>query len=166
VEVTRRTLIKSALATGGTLLLARSFLPQSAQATTTGSGGLYTPNGSGLAPNAFLRLPPNAVQPSGWLSTQLQNQLSGLNGQMTYVSHFLQPSTCGWITPSQYGWEEAPYWLRGHANLGYVTGDATTINATKTWLTGTIATQQSNGFFGPDNVLTSLNGGFDPWPPA
>jgi hypothetical protein len=31
-------------------------------------------------------------------------------------------------------------------------------------LTGTIATKQSNGFLGPENVLTSLNGGFDPWP--
>jgi len=162
--VTRRTFIRSALAAGGTLVLGRSFLPQPARAITTGGGGLYTPNGSGLAPNAFLRLPPDAVQPSGWLSTQLQNQLSGLNGQMTYVSHFLQPSTCGWITPSQYGWEEAPYWLRGYANMGYVTGDETTISAAQTWLTGTIATQQSNGFFGPDNVRTSLNGGFDPWP--
>jgi hypothetical protein len=131
VTATRRTFITSALAVGGAVVLGRSFLPQAAQATTTGSGGLYTPNGSGLAPSAFLRLPPNAVRPSGWLSTQLQNQLNGLNGQMTYVSHFLQPSTCGWITPSQYGWEEAPYWLRGYANLGYVTGDAATISAAK-----------------------------------
>ncbi|HEY0718176.1 MAG TPA: RICIN domain-containing protein, partial [Streptosporangiaceae bacterium] len=138
--------------------------PQQAQATTTGSGGLYTPNGAGLTPSAFLRLPPDAVRAQGWLSTQLQNQLAGLNGQMTYVSHFLQPSTCGWITPSQYGWEEAPYWLRGYANLGYVTGDQPTIAAATQWLTRTIATQQASGFFGPDNVATSLGGGFDPWP--
>jgi Beta-L-arabinofuranosidase, GH127 catalytic domain/Ricin-type beta-trefoil lectin domain-like/Beta-L-arabinofuranosidase, GH127 middle domain len=130
----------------------------------TGPGGLYAPNGPGLTPSAFLRLPPDAVRPAGWLSTQLQNQLHGLNGQMTYVSHFLQPSTCGWITPSQYGWEEAPYWLRGYANLGYVTGDQATISAAAQWVTGTIATQVPAGFFGPDNVLTSLNGGLDPWP--
>ena len=161
----RRTFLKSALATGGAAaLLGPSFRPGEAGATTTGSGGLYTPNGSGLAPNAFLRLPPSTVRARGWLSTQLSNQLSGLNGQMTYVSHFLQPGSCGWVTPSQYGWEEAPYWLRGYANLGYVTGDAATINETTQWLTGIVKTQQSNGFFGPDNVATSLNGGFDPWP--
>jgi Beta-L-arabinofuranosidase, GH127/Ricin-type beta-trefoil lectin domain-like len=162
----RRAFVRSALLGGGAALLGPSFLPQRALATTTttGAGGRYTPNGSGLAASAFLRLPPGAVAPGGWLSTQLGNQLNGLNGQMTYVSHFLQPGTCGWITPSQYGWEEAPYWLRGYANLGYVTGDATTINAAEQWLTGTIKTQQSSGFFGPDNVLTSLNGGFDPWP--
>jgi hypothetical protein len=161
--MSRRVFLSSALAAGAALA-GPAFFPQRAQATTTGSGGLYTPNGSGLSPSAFLRLPPDAVQPAGWLSTQLQNQLQGLNGQMTYVSHFLQPSTCGWITPSQYGWEEAPYWLRGYANLGYVTGDEATISAAAQWVTGTMATQGSTGFFGPDNVLTSLDGGFDPWP--
>ena len=155
--------LSSALAASAGLV-APAFLPRRAEATTTGSGGLYTPNGPGLSPSAFLRLPPDAVKPAGWLSSQLENQLQGLNGQMTYVSHFLQPSTCGWITPSQYGWEEAPYWLRGYANLGYVTGDEATISAAAQWVTGTMATQGSNGFFGPDNVLTSLNGGLDPWP--
>ena len=162
--MTRRAFLASAAVAGGAALLGPAFRPQAAQAITTGSGGLYPPNGSGLTPSAFLRLPPDAVKPSGWLSTQLQNQLAGLNGQMTYVSHFLQPSTCGWITPSQYGWEEAPYWLRGYANLGYVTGDQTTISAAAQWLTRIMATQQSSGFFGPDNVLTALNGGSDPWP--
>ncbi|HTU76051.1 MAG TPA: beta-L-arabinofuranosidase domain-containing protein, partial [Trebonia sp.] len=163
MELSRRTFLSSAVVAGAALA-GPAFLPRQAEATVTGPGGLYTPNGSGLSPSAFLRLPPDAVRPAGWLSTQLDNQLDGLNGQMTYVSHFLQPSTCGWITPSQYGWEEAPYWLRGYANLGYVTGDQATISATAQWVTGTIATQVPAGFFGPDNVLTSLNGGFDPWP--
>jgi hypothetical protein len=68
--------LASAAVAGGVALLGPVFRPQAAQTTTTLSGGLYPPNATGLTPSAFLRLPPDAVKPSGWLSTQLQNQLT------------------------------------------------------------------------------------------
>jgi hypothetical protein len=48
----------------------------------------------------FLRLPPGSVQASGWLATQLNYQVNGLNGQFPEVSSYLDYSTTGWINPS------------------------------------------------------------------
>jgi hypothetical protein len=128
------------------------------------AGGLYTPNASPLSPTAFLRLPPGAVTASGWLAGELRLQLDGLCGRYQDISHFLNASTTGWLNPSQAGWEEVPYWLRGYGDLGYVTGDATTLSNTVTWIDGILATQASDGFLGPVELRTSLNGGPDFWP--
>ena len=127
-------------------------------------GGLYTPNAAPLAPTALLRLPPGAVRASGWLAGELQLQLNGLCGKYQDTSHFLNKSTTGWINPSQIGWEEVPYWLRGYGDLGYVTGDATTLTTTASWIDAILATQSSDGFFGPTFLRTNLNGGADFWP--
>ena len=57
-----------------------------------------------------------------------------------------------------------PYWLRGYGDLGYVTGDATVLANTASWIDGILATQSSDGFFGPTFLRTNLNGGADFWP--
>ena len=64
---------------------------------------------------------------------------------------------------SRGGWEELPYWIRGYADLGYVTGDATVISTTATWVNKIVATQQPDGFFGPTALRTALGGGPDFW---
>ena len=128
------------------------------------AGGLYSPNAAPLQPTAFLRLPPGSVRPSGWLAGQLQLQLAGLNGRYQDTSHFLDYATTGWITPANVGWEEVPYWLRGYSDLAYATGDATALADTERWINGILATQQSDGFFGPTSLRTSLNNGPDFWP--
>src|SRR6185437_15977637 len=76
----------------------------------------------------------------------------------------LQYNKTGWITPSLTGWEEVPYWLRGYGDLAYVTGDATALSTIQQWINGILATQASDGFFGPTSLRTSLNGGPDFWP--
>ncbi len=128
------------------------------------SSGLYWPNRSPLQPAAFYRLPPGSVTAQGWLAGQLQLQLAGLCGKYNQISHFLQYNTTGWVNPSQTGWEEVPYWLRGYGDLAYVTGDATALSTIKQWINGILATQQADGFFGPTSLRTSLNGGPDFWP--
>lgn len=128
------------------------------------AGGLYSPNAAPLQPTAFLRLPPGSVKPAGWLSGQLQLQLTGLCGRYQDISHFLDYSATGWINPSNIGWEEVPYWLRGYADLAFATGDSTALSGTQRWIDGILATQQSDGFFGPGALRTSLNGGPDFWP--
>lgn len=127
-------------------------------------GGLYSPNVAPLEPTSFLRLPPGSVTARGWLSTQLELQRTGLNGNYPDISDYLDYNTTGWINPGQIGWEELPYWLRGYGDLGYVTGDPAVLASTRKWINGILATQQPDGFFGPARLRTSLNNGPDFWP--
>ena len=138
--------------------------PKKARIAPAG-GGLYTPNAAPLAPTALLKLPPGSVRAAGWLAGELQLQLTGLCGNYQDTSHYLDKSTTGWLNPSQNGWEEVPYWLRGYGDLGYLTGDATVLADTATWIDGILATQVSDGFFGPTYLRTNLpDGGADFWP--
>ncbi|MCU7722234.1 RICIN domain-containing protein [Actinoplanes sp. KI2] len=153
----RRTLLASAAVVAATAPFAGAGR---ALAATPG----YVTNRAPLRPDAFLRLPPGATKAGGWLATQLGYQLNGINGRMTEISHFLQYDTTGWIHPDLVGWEELPYWLKGFSSLGYVTGDARVQTETAKWVNGVLATQASDGFFGPAGLRTSLNGGPDFWP--
>ncbi|WTI79163.1 glycoside hydrolase family 127 protein [Streptomyces sp. NBC_00726] len=127
-------------------------------------GGHYSPNAAPLHPTAFLRLPPGRVTARGWLAVQLKLQLDGLCGRYEEFSHFLDFSATGWVRPELGGWEEVPYWLRGHTDLAIVTGDAKALAAVRRWFDAILATQQSDGFFGPGALRISLNGGPDFWP--
>ena len=156
----RRTLLTSAAATAAAVAVTSIADAGEAQAAVSG----YVTNRAPLQPDAFLKLPPGATKAGGWLATQLKYQLNGLNGRMTEVSHFLQYDNTGWIHPNLVGWEELPYWLKGYASLGYVTGDANTQAQTLKWVNGILATQAGDGYFGPTALRTSLNGGPDFWP--
>jgi hypothetical protein len=127
-------------------------------------GPLYMPHRAPLRQSAFLRLPPGAVRPAGWLATQLDKQLNGLNGRLQDISHFLRFDSTGWVRPDRGGWEEVPYWLRGYGDLGYVTGDTRVLGDTERWIDAVLATQASDGFFGPSALRNSLNGHADLWP--
>ena len=134
-------------------------------AETSAPGGWYTPNRAPLAPTAFLKLPAGSITPKGWLRKQLDLQVDGLCGRYPEVSDYLQYDGNGWVTPNaNSGWEEVTYWLRGLADLGYVTGDAKTIALAEKWIKGMIASQQPDGWFGPKNARTSLDGDPDFWP--
>ncbi|HEY0806951.1 MAG TPA: beta-L-arabinofuranosidase domain-containing protein, partial [Pseudonocardiaceae bacterium] len=157
MSISRRTFVRGAA-------LAAATLPLTARLASAAPGGLYSPNIAPLVPTAFLRLPPGSVRPAGWLATQLHLQLAGLNGRYQDISHFLDQATTGWITPANPGWEEVPYWLRGYGDLAYATGDTTALSDTERWITGILATQQSDGFLGPTALRSSLGGGPDFWP--
>jgi len=171
----RRDFLKKSLAVAGSAALSTALPPRAEAAALTVSnipiasasaaGGFYTPNVAPLAPTAFLKLPVGSIKPQGWLAQQLALQVSGLCGQYSQVSDFLVYSGNGWVTPgATSGWEEVTYWLRGLADLGYVTGDSATIALANKWITGMIASQQADGWFGPQNARTSLNGSPDFWP--
>ncbi|CAM4013613.1 glycoside hydrolase family 127 protein [Kibdelosporangium persicum] len=116
------------------------------------------------APAAYERLRPGAVEPHGWLATQLDRQLTGLNGRFPEISPFLRFDQTGWVHPDLNGWEEVPYWLRGYGDLGYVTGDDRVLADTERWINAVLATQAQDGYFGPRAQRTSLNGHADLWP--
>ena len=57
-----------------------------------------------------------------------------------------------------------PYWLKGYGDLGYVLKDDAMIAETKKWIEAAMASQREDGWFGPRELLTSLNGKPDLWP--
>lgn len=128
------------------------------------AGGHYRPNRDPLRPAAFLRLPAGSVLPRGWLRQQLDLELDGITGRMPEISDYLVYDNNGWVDPSKSAWEELPYWLRGFVDLGYVTGDADTIDLAHKWIDGILGTQADDGFFGPSALRSSLEGGPDLWP--
>lgn len=129
------------------------------------AGGFYTPNRAPLAPTAFLKLPVGSIKPQGWLAHQLALQVDGLCGRYPEVSDYLKYDGNGWVDPSSNnGWEEVTYWLRGLADLGYVTGDARVTALANKWIRGIIASQQPDGWFGPKGARTALDGDPDFWP--
>ncbi|MEV6011012.1 RICIN domain-containing protein [Streptomyces sp. NPDC051976] len=178
MPLNRRHFVSTAVAAGAAGLPLRPGGPRTGPAVSPGSprataatarvaparGGLYTPNAAPLAPTAFLRLPPGAVTARGWLDGQLRLQLSGLCGRYADLSHFLVMDNTGWVHPDHVGWEEVPYWLRGYVDLAVLTADATALAAVRRWVDAIVATRQSDGFFGPTSLRTSLNGGPDFWP--
>ncbi len=134
-------------------------------AMTETAAGFYTPNRAPLLPTAFQKLPPGSVTPKGWLRKQLLLQADGLNGRMTEVSDYLKYDGNGWVDAnSTVGWEEVPYWLKGFGDLGYVLGDPRVIALAAKWIEGILAAQSPDGWFGPKNLRTSLDGGPDMWP--
>ena len=170
----RRDLLRGGLAVAGGLALAGHAITRGWAATGAGTpvhlvgdtsgGGLYHPFPAGLTRTPFLKLPTGAVKGAGWLAQQLSLDVNGIAGQYDQVSHFLDTTTTGWINRTQAGWEEVPYWLRGLASLAGVTGDAGLRSKVDTWVNGILATVQSDGFFGPAALRTSLGGGPDFWP--
>jgi hypothetical protein len=150
MRVRRRTFLAGTAATAGAVLLPR---PAAA-----------SPRRAPLRPAAFLRLPPGAVRPQGWLATQLDRQRTGLCGRYQEVSAFLRFDATGWTRPDLDGWEEVPYWLRGYGDLGYVTGDSHVLADTERWVEAVLATAAPDGFFGPSRLRASLNGHADLWP--
>lgn len=157
------TAVATAVATGTSSRWATAATPARHQVAAA-PGGHYSPNAAPLHPTAFLKLPPGKVKPRGWLAGQLRLQLEGLCGRYEEFSHFLDFTATGWVRPDRGGWEEVPYWLRGYADLAIVTGDATALATTRRWMDAILATGQSDGFFGPKALRTSLNGGPDFWP--
>lgn len=145
-------------------VLPAAILPTVAADATATPAAPYLQHRDPLRPVPFLRLAPDAVRPAGWLRQQLDLQVDGMTGRYDEVSDFLDYDACGWVDPTKGAWEELPYWLRGFGDLGYVTGDDHVLERTERWIRGIVATRRTDGWFGPEALRTSLEGGPDLWP--
>ena len=126
---------------------------------------LYTSSRPPLKPDRLLELPPGAIVTHGWLKDQLENEKTGMTGQLASLSPYLKYKGNGWVDQkSDTGWEELGYWLRGYGDLGYVLHDKIIIDETEKWINGILSDQRSDGWFGPHSLRTSLNGMPDMWP--
>jgi len=119
----------------------------------------YVSNRPPLRPNPLVKLPIGAIDPDGWLLSQLQLMRAGMTGRLEEISRFLREDS-GWIDPKGKGWEELPYWLKGFGDLGYVLKDPGLMARARRWLEVAIRSQQPDGYFGPAGNKDN----FDLWP--
>jgi DUF1680 family protein len=145
----------AALSADGETVAVVSVLP------TTSRNRYYVGNRPPLAPSPLFKLPIGAIEPKGWLLSQLQLMRDGMTGHLPELSTFLG-SDSGWINPKaqRAGWEELPYWLKGFGDLGYLLRDPRIIATAEKWLTVAFASQQRDGYFGPPMNRTKN----DLWP--
>lgn len=112
----------------------------------------YIGNRAPLQPSSFIKLPPGAVRPEGWIREVLVRQRNGLAGHLHEVSNYLNKENNAWLSSDGEGenkFEEVPYWLKGFASMGYILGDDAVIKEARTWIEGALASQREDGYFGP-----------------
>jgi hypothetical protein len=137
------------------------------QPVSNSTNSYYVGNRSPLAPSPFYKLPIGSIAPRGWLLHQLELERDGMTGHLEQISPWLDFAKSSWADPKgrgDYGWEEMPYWLKGYGDLGYVLKDAAITAEAKKWIEAVLATQREDGWFGPRELLTSLDGKPDLWP--
>jgi len=133
----------------------------------TSDHGCYTNNRAPLRPNPLLKLPIGAITPKGWLRHQLELEAQGLTGHLQEISKWCKFDGNAWADAKgegHSGWEELPYWLKGYGDLGYVLKDEKIIAEARKWIDAVLASQDSDGWFGPRSLKTSLKGKPDLWP--
>src|SRR5205085_4593018 len=133
----------------------------------TERAGNYTVNRDPLQPSPLMKLPIGNIKSRGWVLHQLELARDGMVGQLPQLSEWCRFEGNAWAEPEgkgHSGWEELPYWLKGYGDLGYVLGDEKIIANAKKWIDAVLATQEPDGWFGPDGLKTSLQGKPDMWP--
>ena len=128
-----------------------------------GSNTFYVGNRAPLLPSPLIKLPVGAVEPKGWLRSQLEFQADGMVGHLTEISKWCNFAESAWVTPDGTGkwpWEEMPYWLKGYVDLGFVLKDPRIMAEATRWIKAILASQREDGTFGPrDNFKNN-----DLWP--
>mgnify|MGYP001326337466 FL=1 len=113
----------------------------------------YVSNRLPLQPSKLIKLPVGSIKPKGWLLEYFNRQKKGLTGRLGEISAWLDKKDNAWLSKDgkgKWGWEEVPYWLKGYANIGYITDDKEIIDEAKIWIEAALDSQRENGFFGPN----------------
>ena len=104
-----------------------------------------------LRPADQSRLPIGAVRPVGWLRVQLEKQRDGVTGHAEELYDDIGQSD--WLTNAgrggQYAWERGPYYAKGLLSLAFALDDATLKARAKKWVDAILASQKTDGSFGP-----------------
>ncbi len=107
----------------------------------------YKSNPEPLLKNAYIKLPLGTVKPAGWLLSQLQDQASGLTGNIDDFWPDLVNSS--WKGGEGEAWERGPYFLDGLVPLAYLLNDEHLISKVKTWIEPILASSSDTGWYGP-----------------
>ena len=120
---------------------------------TNSKNSHYFSNRVPLQPSKLIKLPIGSIKPEGWLLEYFNRQKNGLTGNLGKISAWLDKKDNAWLSKDgkgKWGWEEVPYWLKGYANIGYITEDKEIIDEAKIWIEAALDSQRENGFFGPN----------------
>ncbi|WP_223654213.1 beta-L-arabinofuranosidase domain-containing protein [Hymenobacter psoromatis] len=101
-----------------------------------------------LAPLAYRELAPGAIQPAGWLRTQLGIMRDHSTGHLDETYPKLRDKN-GWLGGTGDGWEETPYWLDGAISLAHLLQDKPLLAKVQRYVDWSIQHQRPSGYFGP-----------------
>lgn len=110
---------------------------------------LYVQNRAPLAAKKYLDLPFGAIQPKGWLKTNLTKMRDGMTGSLDTLYPTVLGSRNGWLGGDGDVWERGPYWLDGLAPLAFILDDKKLQQKLQPWIEWSILNQQPDGYFGP-----------------
>lgn len=118
----------------------------------------YRNNRAPLVSKPYMELPLGAVRPEGWLKEQMQYMADGMTGHLDEIVPNIMGERNGWLGGDGDKWERGPYWIDGLLPLAYQLDDAKLKAKAQRWVEWTLASQQENGFFGPDGDLPNVDG--------
>lgn len=113
---------------------------------------------------ALHELPPDAVEPQGWLRRYLEKQASELGSKLPEVSW---PFTAAYWAEEQEGeswwpWEQRAYWVDGATRLGLVLQDRELLARVSKPIVYTLTHANEKGYLGPEFLESA--GDFNRWP--
>jgi len=129
----------------------------------------YTNNRHPLITKPYMELPVGTVKPAGWLEEQLNRMVNGMTGNLDAVYEKVMGPRNGWLGGDGDVWERGPYWIDGLLPLAYILNDKDLIEKVQPWIEWTLASQKTDGYFGPDTDRPNepglqRNNAHDWWP--
>lgn len=131
-------------------LLAVVMVAATTHITGQNLSGNYANNRPPLVTKPYVALPIGNIKPAGWLEEQLDRMATGMTGHLDTIYEQVMGARNGWLGGDGDVWERGPYWLDGLLPLAYITENKQLIDKVQPWIEWTLASQQPNGYFGPD----------------
>ena len=120
--------------------------------------------------HSYTQLPLGSIRADGWLLETLQRQRDGLTSHLDEVFSDVVGPRNGWLGGDGDQWERGPYWIDGLLPLAYILDDKALMKKVQPWIEWALASQDSEGFFGPSTDLPNNDPGLqktnarDWWP--
>lgn len=110
----------------------------------------YVNNRFPLLQKTYIELPLGTIKAEGWMQEQLVRMKNGMTGNLDQVYEKVMGPRNGWLGGDGDVWERGPYWIDGLLPLAYIMNDEALKQKVQPWIEWALASQKSNGYFGPD----------------
>lgn len=111
---------------------------------------IYLNNRYPLLPKPYVELPIGEIRPAGWLAEQMKRMCTGMTAHLDEIYESVMGKRNGWLGGDGDVWERGPYWIDGLLPLAYIMKDDALIQKVQPWIEWSLASQQPDGYFGPD----------------